>query len=203
MKRSYKRWSARWSELDAIKSQLETKLEALTSERDDLAESLQNERENGGRETIRRIERERNVERAEWNAEKEVMKARIHDQNESLLASSQSITAANEELAQMRTTAELTVDSWKGEHARRVGVFATKYPFHNLNTFLLMRLVERSGVRIGGHHQPARAGAFRTERRSSRSYCSMGVSLCHARGQSRRARKRVTSFCQRKRRRET
>lgn len=130
-------WSARWSELDALKSQLETKLETLASERDDLVESLQRERENGGREMIDRIERERNIERAEWNAEREAIKARIDDQNESLRENSQNLTAASEELAQMRTTAELTVDAWKGEYTRCASVSATKYPFHNLIMFLL------------------------------------------------------------------
>jgi chromosome segregation ATPase len=108
-------WSARWSELDAIKSQLETKLEALTSERDDLAESLQREKENGGREKVDQIERERNIERGEWNAEKELMQARIDDQNESLLVSSQNITELETALESLQEQSAGVVDEWKGK----------------------------------------------------------------------------------------
>ncbi len=115
MKLKWKRWSARWSELDAIKSQLETKLEALTSERDDLAESLQREKENGGREKVDQIERERNIERGEWNAEKELMQARIDDQNESLLVSSQNITELETALESLQEQSAGVVDEWKGK----------------------------------------------------------------------------------------
>jgi chromosome segregation ATPase len=108
-------WSARWSELDAIKSQLETKLEALTSERDDLAESLQREKENGGREKVDQIERERNIERGEWNAEKELMQARIDDQNESLLVSSQNITELETALESLQEQSAGVVVEWKGK----------------------------------------------------------------------------------------
>jgi chromosome segregation ATPase len=108
-------WSARWSELDALKSQLETKLEALTSERDDLAESLQRERENGGREKVDQIERERSIERGEWNAEKEVMQARINNQNESLLVSSQNITELETALENLQEQSAGVVDEWKGK----------------------------------------------------------------------------------------
>jgi chromosome segregation ATPase len=108
-------WSARWSELDAIKSQLETKLEALTSERDDLAESLQREKENGGKEKVDQIERERNIERGEWNAEKELMQARIDDQNESLLVSSQNITELETALESLQEQSAGVVDEWKGK----------------------------------------------------------------------------------------
>lgn len=109
-------WSARWSELDALKSELETNLETLANERDELAESLQSERENGGKEVLALIEAERDTERAEWEAEKNQMQARIDEQNESLMASSQNVTAAKEELAQTRSTAEQAVDAWKSKY---------------------------------------------------------------------------------------
>lgn len=117
-------WSTRWSELDALKSELETNLETLANERDELAELLQSERENGGKEAINQIEIERSTERAEWEAEKDRMQAHIDKQSESLLESSQGLTAANEELAQMRTTAEETVNAWKRECIRLVAVSA-------------------------------------------------------------------------------
>lgn len=106
-------WSARWSELDAIKSDLESRLETISIERDELSGMLQRERETGCNEKLTQLEEEYNVARSEWEAEKERLEARIDEQNEALLESSRSAMAAKDELREMRVTAEETVDAWK------------------------------------------------------------------------------------------
>jgi len=108
-------WSARWAELDELKSDLERHLETISKERDDLSEMLQYERENGGKEALIRIEAEQSSKQAEWDAERERMQARIDEQIDDLLQSSQDVKTANVELSRMKVTAEETVDAWKGK----------------------------------------------------------------------------------------
>jgi chromosome segregation ATPase len=108
-------WSARFSELDSLKSELESNLETVSKERDELSGMLQYERENGGKEVLAQIEIEHKTERAKWDAEKERLQARIDEQNESLLVSTQNVNAANEELSQMKATAAETIDAWKSK----------------------------------------------------------------------------------------
>lgn len=148
-------WSARWTELDSLKSDLERHLETVSKERDDLSGMLQYERENGGKEALAQAELEHSTERAEWEAEKESMQTRIDEQNESLLASSQSLMEANDELSQTRKTAEETVDAWKRKS------FCSSFDAGSIvwrlvsSCLLAMSCICRSCVRNGSHHPRA------------------------------------------------
>lgn len=131
-------WSTRWSELDSLKSDLERHLETISKERDDLSEMLQHERENSGKEALAKIESDHDKERAEWVAEKDRLQARIDEQNEDILVSSQNAAEANEELSRMRATAEETVEAWKRKLISVLVIRSHGYAV-NLNMHLLIR----------------------------------------------------------------